>query len=253
MWSRPSTAAEVDEGAEVGDVLDHALPHLADGELLHQVLALVGPLVLQDDPAAHHDVAPALVELDDLELVGLAEQLVDVGDPPQRDLAARQEGVHPHQVHHHTALDLLDQGALDRLVALVGHADLFPDPHEVGLLLGEDDRALLILQMLQEDLDLVALLERLGILELVERDRALGLEADVENDRVIGDPENLRLDDLALDDLRHGALVHREHALVILVGVILVVEVLADPETGGRDELFGSGLKLIEHALPGRP
>ena len=152
-------AAQVDEGAEVGDVLDDALPHLADRQLLHQVLALVGPLVLQDDPAAHHDVAAALVELDDLEVVGLAQQLVDVGHPAERDLAPGQERVDAHQVHDHAALDLLDQRALDRLVALVGHADLLPDPHEVGLLLGEDDGALLVLEVLEEDLDLVALLQ----------------------------------------------------------------------------------------------
>ena len=151
-------AAQVDERAEVGDVLDHALPDLADRELLHQVLALVRPLVLQDHPAAHHDVPAPLVELDDLELVGLAQQLVDVRHPAQRDLAAGQERVDAHQVHHHAALDLLDQGALDRLVALVGHADLLPDPHEVGLLLREDDRALLVLEVLEEDLDLVAFL-----------------------------------------------------------------------------------------------
>ena len=125
-------------------------------ELLHQVLALVGPLVLEDDAAADHDVAAALVELDDLELEGLAEQLVDVRHPAERDLAARQEGVDAHQVHHHAALDLLDQGALDRLVALVRHPDLFPDPHEVGLLLGQDDRPLLVLEVLEEDLDFIA-------------------------------------------------------------------------------------------------
>ena len=242
-------AAEVDEGAEVGDVLDHALPHLADGELLHQVLALVGPLVLQDHPPAHDDVPPPLVQLDDLELVGLSQQLVDVGHPAQRDLAAGEERVHPHEVHDHAALDLLDQGAFHRLIALVGHADLLPDPHEVGLLLREDDRAFLVLQVLEEDLDLIALLERLRVLELVEGHRALGLEPDVEDDGILGDAEDLGLDDLSFDDLRHGALVHREHLLVVFVGVIFVVEVLPDAEAaGGGDLVVGRGLKLIEHS-----
>ncbi len=231
-------AAEIDEGTEVGDVLDDALPHLAYGELLHQVLALVRPLVLEDDPAADDDVATALVELDDLELVRLAEQLVDVRHPPERDLAAGKECVHAHQVHDHAALDLLDEGALDGLIALVRDADLFPDPHEVGLLLGEHDRALLVFQVLQEDLDLIAFLERFGILEFVERNGAFGLEADVEDDRVVGDAEDLRLDDLAFDDLRHGALVHREHLLVVFVGVVFVVEVLPNAEAGRRDELI---------------
>ena len=151
-------AAEVDEGAEVGDVLDDALPHLTHRQLLHQVLALVGPLVLEDHAAAHDDVPPALVQLDDLELVGLAQQLVDVRHPAERDLAAREERVDAHEVHDDAALDLLDQGAFHRLIGLIGHADLLPDPHEVGLLLRQDDRAFLVLEVLEEDLDLLALL-----------------------------------------------------------------------------------------------
>jgi len=91
-------AAEVDERAEVGDVLDDALPHLADGELLHEVLALVRPLVLQDDAAAHDDVAAALVELDDLELEALAEEVVDIGHARSAIWLAGQERVHAHQV-----------------------------------------------------------------------------------------------------------------------------------------------------------
>src|SRR3954449_9217895 len=58
---QPVDATEVDEGAEICDVLHHALPDLPHRQLLHQVLALAGPLILEDDPAADHDVAPALV------------------------------------------------------------------------------------------------------------------------------------------------------------------------------------------------
>ena len=39
-------AAQIDERAEIGDVLDHALPNLTDLEFLHQVLALFRPLPL---------------------------------------------------------------------------------------------------------------------------------------------------------------------------------------------------------------
>src|SRR3954471_6482191 len=192
---QPVDATEVDERAEVGDVVHHAFADLPHRELLHQVLALVGPLVLEDNPAADHDIAPPLVQLDDLELVGLAQQLVDIGHPPKRDLAAGQEGVHTHQVYHHSALDLLDQGSLDRLIALVGHADLLPDPHKVGLLLGQDDGAFLVLEVLEENLDLVTFFEGVRILELVEGNGAFGLEADVENYRIIRNPQDLRLDD----------------------------------------------------------
>src|SRR5690606_34685410 len=52
-------AAEVDEGAEVRDVLHDALPHLILGKLLHELLALAGALGLQDHAARHNDVAAA--------------------------------------------------------------------------------------------------------------------------------------------------------------------------------------------------
>src|SRR5690606_10082056 len=171
-------AAEIDECTEVGDVLDDALPDLTGLELLHQLLTLAGTLGLENHAARHHDVAAALVELDDLELVALAQQLVDVGHPAERDLRSGQERVDAHQVHHHATLDLLHQGAFHRLVALVRLANLLPDAHKVGLLLREDDRALLVFEVLEEDLDLVADLEVLRILELVERDGALRLEPD---------------------------------------------------------------------------
>src|SRR2546430_10219587 len=52
----------------------------------------------------------------------LAQELVDVGHAPQGDLAAGEERIHAHQVHHHAAFDLLDQRARHRLVLLVGLA-----------------------------------------------------------------------------------------------------------------------------------
>ena len=234
---------QVDEGTEVGDVFDHAGPHLTVLQFLHQVLALAGPLGLQDDPAAHHDVPAALVELDDLELVGLPQQLVDVGDPAQGDLASREERVDAHQVDDHSTLDLLDQRPFDRLVALVGLADLLPHPHEVGLLLGQYHRPVLIFQVLEEDFDLITFLEFAGIGKLLERDRALGLEAQVEDDRIVGHAENLRRDDLALGDRGHGALVHRQHLLVLFVAVRFVVEIRSHAEDRLVGQIFDGLLR----------
>src|SRR5205807_5667780 len=99
-------AAQVDEGAEVRDVLHDALTHLAHLQLLHQDVTLGPPLGFEQHAPGHHDVAAPLVELDDLELERLPQQLVDVRDPAQRDLAPREKRVHAHEVHHHAALDL---------------------------------------------------------------------------------------------------------------------------------------------------
>src|SRR2546430_3256675 len=48
----------------------------------------------------------------------------------------------------------------------------------------------------EEYLDLVALLERVRVLELVDRHGAFGLESDVENDGGVRHAQHFRLDDL---------------------------------------------------------
>jgi hypothetical protein len=245
-------AAEVDERAEVGDVLDDALPDLVDlRELLHQLLALPARSPLEDHAARHDDVAAPLVQLDDLELVGLAEQLVDVRHAAERDLRPGQERVDAHQVDHHAALDLLDERALHRLVVLVRDADLLPHAHEVGLLLGQDDRAFLSSRF-SRNTSISSPAVSVGLLELFERNGPLGLEADVEDDVGVGHAEHAGLDDLALDDALERALVQGEHLLVLLRGVLLVVEVGADDDAGGRGLLAGfGGLLSHENGLPG--
>ena len=73
--------------------------------------------------------------------------------------ASREERVDAHEVDDYTALDLLDERAFDRLIVLVREADLLPHAHEVGLLLRQNDRAFLILEVLEQDLDFVTRLE----------------------------------------------------------------------------------------------
>src|SRR5256886_3060869 len=235
-------AAQIDERAEIGDVLHDPLAHLTDLQLVHEDVALGLALRFEQHAPAHHDVAAALVELDDLELEALPQQLVDVGHAPQRDLAAGEEGIHAHQIHDHPALDLLDQRARYRLILLVGLADALPHPHQVGFLLREDHRAFLVLEVLEEDLDLVPLLERLRIFELVDRHRAFRLEPDVENDGGVGHTQHFGFDDLALLDVGERALVQLRH-LGDFVRRVFLVEIGSDAEVRVRSgRVLGLGL-----------
>ena len=88
-------AAEVDERTVLGDVLDGA----GDDHALFEGLAASCAFsssrsFSRSTRRDEHDVAALLVELDDLELVGLADQLVEVADGPQVDLRAGQERLH---------------------------------------------------------------------------------------------------------------------------------------------------------------
>jgi hypothetical protein len=71
-------AAEVDEGAVLGDVLHRALHDLALVETLEGRLLARGVLFLEDGLAREHDVAAALVDLDDLHAELFAAQGVEV-------------------------------------------------------------------------------------------------------------------------------------------------------------------------------
>src|SRR6266571_521069 len=246
-------AAQVDKCTEVGDVLHHALPRLPDLQLLHQDVALRLALRLEQHAARHHDVPPPLIQLDDLELERLPQELVDVGYAPQRDLAPGEERVHAHQVHDHAALDLLDQRPRHRLVLLIGLADPLPHPHEIGLLLREDHRAFLVLQVLEEDLDLVPLLEGVRILELVDRHGAFRLEPDVQDDGGVGHAQHLRFHDLALLDVGERPLVQLRH-LRDFVGGILFLEIGPDAEVGvtsggRRVGRFGQVFRIYQHSV----
>src|SRR6185295_4736094 len=97
-------------------------------------------------------------------------------------LRTRQEGLDAAtDGDRETALHALGDGAFDQLIALAGFRDLIPDLEPVGLLLGEDAQPVLVLTALEEDLDLVAGLDRdltVRSLELLERDLALRFVAD---------------------------------------------------------------------------
>ncbi len=98
-------AAQVDERAEVGDVLDGPLADLADGDLLEELLLLLLAGDLDQLAPADDDVAPALVDLQDHALDLLIDVIGDVGRAADIDLAGGQEDVDA-DVDQQAALDL---------------------------------------------------------------------------------------------------------------------------------------------------
>src|SRR5262245_26382772 len=151
-------AAEVDEGAVVSEVLHHALQDCTLAQVLEGLLLQLLTLLLEEHAPGQDDVPALLVELDDLELEFLRDVLVEVPDGADVHLAARKERLHA-DVDAEAALDPAHDDALDDLVPLAGGGDLVPDAHLVGLLLGEDDHAGIVLAALEEHLHRVAVLD----------------------------------------------------------------------------------------------
>src|SRR4051794_28637302 len=106
-------AVEVDEGAEVDDVGDLALDHLARLEATEDLLAHLLALFLEHGAPREHHVIAAAVELDHFALERLAHELVEVVDAANVDQRGGQEAAHP-EVEDETALDDLDHAAFDR-------------------------------------------------------------------------------------------------------------------------------------------
>src|SRR4029078_8584026 len=88
---QPVDAAEVDERAVLGEVLDDTLDDLAFLQPLERRLLQGSALLLEEHAARQDDVAALLVELDDLELEVLSEERIEVPHRAQVHLRAGQE------------------------------------------------------------------------------------------------------------------------------------------------------------------
>ena len=133
-------STEVHEGAVIGDVLDGTVHDRPFGDHLHGVLALALALLLQQHSARENDVTALLVELDDLEVVGLTNHTVQVLHWTQVHLRTWKEGFHTN-VNTQATLDAGNNKATYGFVSVHCFRDLVPSLHKVGLLLGETQRA----------------------------------------------------------------------------------------------------------------
>jgi hypothetical protein len=214
-------AVEVDERAEVDDVRDLALDDEPRLEAVEDLLALLLALLLEDRAAAQDHVVARAVELDDLRLDLRAHVLVQVGHAADVDQRGGQEAAHA-EVDDETALDHLDDRALDGLPALGRRLDAPPRLLEAGALLGHDEAAVLVL--LGEDqrvdllaeLDLVVRVDVLADRQLVGGDDPLALVADVDQHLVVVDAHDTAGDDVALLERGERGVVVRDDLAVDL-------------------------------------
>ena len=85
---------EVDEGAEVDDVGDLPLDHVAGVEVVEDLLALLLALLLEHGAPGEDDVVARAVELDDLGEELLAHELVEILHAADVHERRRQEAAH---------------------------------------------------------------------------------------------------------------------------------------------------------------
>ena len=184
--------AEVDEGAVVGDILDHTLQNAAFFKVLDQLLTLLSAGFFQHRTARDNNVAACLIHLQDLERLGVVHQGCNVAHRTDVDLRAGQEGHGPAEVDGKATLDAVEDNAF--------HADAFvellfqfnPGFFATGLIAGQHDFAVLVLVTLDEDLDGVAGFDgRLpaGHRKFFNRHATFRFQADIDDYQIILDAE----------------------------------------------------------------
>ncbi len=178
-------------------------------------LALFAALLLDELAAGKDDVFAVVVDLDDLEIVDVADELVEILGRGDVDLAAGQERLDA-DVDHEAALDDALDLAFDQAAAVEDADDLLPVLAVQGALAREDDHALVVFEAFEENVDFVADFEGVRIIELGDGDDAFGFVADVHEDFPGADLQDVAFDNGAFAEVLHGLgdqFLHSNHNL----------------------------------------
>ena len=149
-------AAEVDERAVIGDVLDDAVDDQAFFEVGDDLMALFGAALFEHGAARHDDIAAAAVHLQDLERLRHVHQRGDVADRADIDLRTRQEGHGAVEIDGEAALDLVEDDAVDLLAGFEGLFELDPAFFAARLVARDHGFAERVFDALEIDFDFVA-------------------------------------------------------------------------------------------------
>src|SRR5690606_17374653 len=130
-------------------------------ELVDQLAALLGAGLFEDGAARNDDVAAAAVHLQDLERLRHFHQRGHVAHRPDADLAAREERHGAVEVDGEAALDPAEDAALDALAFAELALELVPCGLAASAVAAQHRLAFGVLHAIDENLDLVADVQRL--------------------------------------------------------------------------------------------
>ena len=187
-------AVEVDECTEVGDVFDRADDFIADGDSAEESLAFLRAFLLDDFAAAENHIFAVFVDFDDLEIVGISNELLEVLWRHDVDLGCGEESLHTH-VDGEAAFDGAADFAFDEAVALENSDDFFPILALGCLLFRENDHAFVIFEAFEENFDFVAEFNGFGFVEFRGGDHAFAFVSDIHEEFPWSDLKDVALDD----------------------------------------------------------
>ena len=200
VYAAPRQVCDVDESVNTtevneytvrGDILNGTLKDLTLLELTDDLLLLGLELLLDESLMRNNDIAELLVDLDYLELHGLAYELIVVAYGVNVDLRAGEECLDTEHVNDHTALRATLDEALDDCIRLESLINLIPRLRHASLLVREDQLTLLVFSALYVNLYQVADLQVGIVAELRSGDNTVALVADVDNNFLLVNRDDL--------------------------------------------------------------
>ena len=142
-------------------------------------------LLLDQLAAGDDDVAALFVDLEDHRVDVAADPVADFAGAADVDLRGGQEDRHA-DVDQQAALDLLGDLAGDGVAFLLGLHDGFPVDDAISLALADLHQTGVAFDVFEQDLDFVADLDVVGLVELAALEDAFALEAQLDDEIVAG-------------------------------------------------------------------
>ncbi len=191
-------AAQIDERAVIGEVLDHTLDGRALLEIIEERGTLGAVLLFDHGTPRYHDVVALLIELDDLEFEGLVFQVRRIAHRAHVDQGTRQKGADVVDLDGESAFDAARNDADHDLLLFERRLEPRPGSCALCLLAGQAGFPRTVLHAVQGDLDRFPdgdLDLTLFVLELIGRYDGFGLQSNIDDYIVLTD-----FDDQAVED-----------------------------------------------------
>ena len=188
-------AAEVDKRTEVGDVFDDTFADLIDFHILEKLCAAILAGLFEKFAAGNDDVPAVLIDLEDLEFIFLADEIVHVLDGTDVDLRAGQERFNAVEINDDAAFDAVLHQTGDDAAFAVFTGDLVPGLDEIRLLEADAGHAVFVFDFFQEDVDFVTDLRIGPVSEFRGGNESFRFVADVNENAVVS-----LFDDFSGDD-----------------------------------------------------
>src|SRR5579875_1471461 len=198
-------AAQIDEGAVIGDVLDDAREDLAFLQRGDQLRACFGAALFQHGAARNDDVAARAIHLEDLERLRRTQERRDIAHRADIDLAAGQKGDSAGEIDGEAAFDAAENHAVDALTRLEALLQQGPCFFAASLLARELRLAVLVFHTLEINFDGIARLDLRGPArsrKFAQRNAAFRFQSDIDQNGVVLDRQHPAFDDSSLQSAR---------------------------------------------------